>query len=321
MPAGIPTTAPTRHPIPSEPSAHPTRAPMATAAAVTPIRIPPAPAGSNVWRGGRSIRREHIKLVTARNGSRTGFRRTLYARSVHVEIVGDGPRVVLVHGSVGNGASTWSAQRPLAERFTLVIPDRPGSPPNPPVDRVDFEEQAPLVAELLGDGADLVGHSYGGVISLYAAGLRPDAVRSLTVIEPPAFGLARGHPEVDRLVDALAELWSDDGPVDPAIFLSEFSSLVIGRPVPPGRELSPALEQGVRTLMVERPPVEADPPLEELAQAPFPKLIVSGAHSAAFDRVCDVLTQRLRAERVVLPGQAHNAQRAPGFNERLLDFL
>jgi pimeloyl-ACP methyl ester carboxylesterase len=240
---------------------------------------------------------------------------------VHVETVGRGPRVVLVHGSVGNGASTWSAQRELAERFTLVIPDRPGSPPNPPVDRVDFEEQAPLVAELLGDGAQLVGHSYGGVISLYAAALRPEAVRSLTVIEPPAFGIARGDADVDRLVEELAELWSDDGPTDPAVFLSEFSSRVIGRLVPPERELSPALEQGVRTLMVERPPVEADPPLDALAQAPFPKLVVSGAHSAAFDRVCDVLEQRLRAKRVVLPGQAHNAQRAPGFNETLVRFL
>src|SRR5881394_2404637 len=109
---------------------------------------------------------------------------------MRVVTIGSGPRVVLVHGSVGNGRSTWEAQLPVAERFTLVIPDRPGSPPNPPVDRVDFEEHAPLVAELLADGAHLVGHSYGGVISLYAAAGRPAAVRSLTLIEPPAFGVA-----------------------------------------------------------------------------------------------------------------------------------
>ncbi|TMK95757.1 MAG: alpha/beta hydrolase [Actinobacteria bacterium] len=241
-------------------------------------------------------------------------------RFVHVETVGRGPRVVLVHGSVGNGWSTWSAQRPLAERFTLVVPDRPGSPPNPPVDHVDFEEQAPLVAELLEDGAHLVGHSYGGVISLYAAGLRPDAVRSLTVIEPPAFGIA-DHPDVDRLVGRLAVLWSDAGPTDPAVFLSEFSSRVIGRAVPPDRDLSPELEQGVRTLMVERNPWEADPPLGALARALFPKLVVSGGHSGAFDAVCDVLERRLGAERAVLPGAAHNAQRAPGFNDLLVSFV
>ena len=235
--------------------------------------------------------------------------------------LGHGPRVVLVHGSVGNGESTWSAQFPLSERFTLVVPDRPGSPPNPPVERVDFEEQAPLVAGLLEDGAHLVGHSYGGVISLYAAALRPDAVRSLAVIEPPAFGVARGDPDVERLVRELAALWDQAGSLEPAVFLSEFSSRVIGRRVEPERELTPALEQGVRTLMVERAPWEADPALDELAQAPFPKLVVSGGHSAAFDAVCDVLEGRLGAERAVLPGAAHNAQRAPGFNERLVAFL
>jgi pimeloyl-ACP methyl ester carboxylesterase len=249
------------------------------------------------------------------------FSHTLYARSVQVETVGRGPRVVLVHGSVGNGWSTWAAQRPLAERFTLVVPDRPGSPPNPPVEHVDFEEQAPLVADLLEDGAHLVGHSYGGVISLYAAGLRPEAVRSLAVIEPPAFGVARGHPAVDGLVEELAALWARVGSIGPTAFLAEFSSLVIGRPVPPERGLSPELEQGVRTLMVERPPWEADPPLDALARAPFPKLVVSGAHSPAFDAVCDVLEERLSAERAVLPGGAHNAQRAPGFNETLAEFL
>jgi pimeloyl-ACP methyl ester carboxylesterase len=240
---------------------------------------------------------------------------------MHVRTLGNGPRLVLVHGSVGNGESTWGAQVPLADRFRLVIPDRPGSPPNPPVERVDFEEQAPLVAELLEDGAHLVGHSYGGVISLFAAAARPRAVRSLTLIEPPAFGLASEDPAVRRLTAALAPLWAEDGPRDPGVFLNEFSALVIGRRIPADTPLSPALEQGVRTLMVERAPWEAQPPIDELAAAPFPKLVVSGGHSAAFDAICDVLEARLGAERAVLAGAAHNAQRAPGFNERLTSFL
>jgi pimeloyl-ACP methyl ester carboxylesterase len=245
----------------------------------------------------------------------------LYADRVHVETVGSGPRVVLVHGSVGSGWSTWWAQRPLEERFTLVVPDRPGTPPNPPVEHVDFEEQAPLVAELLEDGAHLVGHSYGGVISLYAAALRPDAVRSLTLIEPPAFGIALDDPAVARLAEELQALWAQAGSMEPAVFLSEFSIRIIGRRLPPRMELPPDVEQGVRTLMVERLPSEADPPLEELARAPFPKLVVSGGHSAAFEAVCDVLVERLRAERAMLPGAAHNAQQAPGFNDLLARFL
>src|SRR5437016_6230802 len=219
---------------------------------------------------------------------------------VHVETVGSGPRVVLVHGSVGGGWSTWWAQRPLAERFTLVVPDRPGTPPNPPVDRVDFEEQAPLVAGLLENGAHLVGHSYGGVISLYAAALRPEAVRSLALIEPPAFGLALEDPAVATLVDELHALWDRARSMEPAVFLSEFSIRIIGRRIPATMELPPDVEQGVRTLMVERLPSEADPPLEELAQMPFPKLVVSGGHSEAFDAVCAVLAERLGAERAEL---------------------
>src|SRR5688572_3711304 len=64
---------------------------------------------------------------------------------------------------------TWTVQQPLAERFELVMVERPCFPPNPPVDRVDFESDAALVAELLDPGDHLVGHSYGGVISMLAA--------------------------------------------------------------------------------------------------------------------------------------------------------
>ena len=52
------------------------------------------------------------------------------------------PRVVFVHGSVVNGEGTWAAQRPLAGRFELVVPNRRGFPPGPDVERVDFEDEA-----------------------------------------------------------------------------------------------------------------------------------------------------------------------------------
>jgi len=95
----------------------------------------------------------------------------------------------LVHGSVGNGSVTWESLRPLADRYTLVILDRPGYPPNPPLEQADFDQQAGALAELLQPGDHLVGHSYGGVISLLAAA-QANGLRSLTVNEPPAFGVA-----------------------------------------------------------------------------------------------------------------------------------
>jgi len=235
---------------------------------------------------------------------------------MHLETVGAGPRIVLVHGS--GGTSGWPAQRPLAERYTLVMPTRSGYPPNPPLERIDFEEQAKELLELLEPEDHLVGHSYGGVILLLAAAeVRPT---SLTVLEPPAFGVARGHPAVDRLIEELAPLWPTD--LEPEDFLRKFVEILgafgsYNAPSP----LPPEMEASVRALMVERAPWEAEIPFETLAAAPFPKLVVSGGHNAAFDAVCDVLEERLGAERAVLPGAGHSIPRAPGFNDLLVDFL
>jgi pimeloyl-ACP methyl ester carboxylesterase len=240
--------------------------------------------------------------------------------SLRVERIGAGPPVLLVHGSVTGGASTWGGQLPLAERFTLVVADRPGYGQTPMVAQEDFETDAPLVAEALGDGAHLVGHSYGGVVSLMAAAQRPEAVRSLTVIEPPAFAVARGNPAVEDLVSQLRDHW-ESGPFEPEPFLRGFLGIV-GSPFDPPSPLPPDLERGARVLLVERGPWEAKIPLETLARAPFPKLVVSGAHHPAFDAVCDFLEQKLDAERAVIPGAGHSVQRTGGpFNERLEAFL
>ena len=235
---------------------------------------------------------------------------------MHVEVVGSGPRVALVHGSGGN--TGWRAQRPLAKRYTLVMPTRSGYPPNPPLERIDFEEQAGELLQLLEPGDHLVGHSYGGVVSLLAA---PQVeLASLTVLEPPAFGVARANSAVARLVEELAPLWPTDLP--PEVFLRRFVETVgaLG-PYDAPSPLPTELEASVRAMMAERPPWEAKIPLGELSATPFPKLVVSGAHDAAFDAVCDALERGLGAERAVLSGAGHSIPGAPGFTQRLEQFL
>ena len=226
---------------------------------------------------------------------------------------------MFVHGSVVNAELTWSAQKPLADRFEIVAPNRRGFPPGPDVEHVDFEDEAVWLEQFLEPGTHLVGHSYGGVISLLAAARRPDLLRSLTVVEPPAFGVARGVPAADEFVERIEAHWTSE-PRDPAEFLRGFLAIV-GSSIPPGN-FSPDLLQGARTLMVERSPAEAVIPLDRLARAPFPKLVVSGAHDPAFEAVGDVLEERLGAERAVLPGAGHSVQRlGEPFNELLSDFV
>ena len=230
----------------------------------------------------------------------------------HVETAGAGPRIVFVHGSVGTGAITWGAQRELADRYTLVVVDRPGYPPNPPLERIDFERQAAELGELLEPGDHLVAHSYGGVIAMLAADER---LRSLSLNEPPAFGLARGNPAVEEFLAAM-----ERAPREPRAYLEHFLPLVgVSLEVP--ERLSPPFEAATQAAMAERPPHEAEIPLERLHELPFPKLVVSGAHSEALDAVADVLEERLPARRGVVPGAGHNVQRAPGYNEALATFL
>jgi pimeloyl-ACP methyl ester carboxylesterase len=217
------------------------------------------------------------------------------------------PRLVLLHGSVTNAALSWGAQAALADRFALVLPNRPGFPPNPPVEQVDFDADAVWLEGVVQPGDHLVGHSYGGVIALLAAPRLPLA--SLTVIEPPAFGVARGDPAVERWLEVASRLPRESVREHLAAFLPH-----VGARFPLPDPLPPELQQGAEAFYSERRPDEAVIPLEPL---PYPVLVVTGAHEPAFEAVADVLCARLGAERLVLPGAGHAVQRAPGFNEEL----
>jgi pimeloyl-ACP methyl ester carboxylesterase len=178
-------------------------------------------------------------------------------------------RLVLVHGSVFAGQRTWRAQAPLAERFELLVLDRPGFPPNPPIERVDFAADARLVANLLTPGDHLVGHSYGGVITLLASALSPELVGSLTVIEPPATRVALDLPDVARFAGGAEDLWASGATADPAAFLEAFLAEV-GSEMELPSPLPPELEQGARALVGERGAWEAEIPLDVLRAASFP---------------------------------------------------
>lgn len=239
---------------------------------------------------------------------------------IHVERAGsDGPVVMLVHGSGAPGWGTFAAQRPLERRFHLVLPHRSGYPPNPPLERIDFEMQAAEIAEIVEPGSHLVGHSYGGVVALLAAGQLGGRLASLTVIEPPAFDVARGVAAVEELISGVEAIVREEP--EPRGYAARFAKLV-GSTFEPPDPLPPPMEAIIRASMVERPPWEADLPLEAVRRSGIPVLVVSGAHSPAFDAVCDVLTHELDGERAVLPGSNHSVQRTgQPFNDVLAAFV
>jgi pimeloyl-ACP methyl ester carboxylesterase len=251
--------------------------------------------------------------------------RRVGAQELDVDRHGSGPVVLFVHGSVVGAARTWRHQLPLAGEWSLLLVNRPGFAGSPPLARGDFEAEAPMVAELCErlapDGAHLVGHSYGAVIALYAAALRPDAVRSLTISEPGCMRVAAENPVVAAQIASGELLYEHVEELRPIDFLRAFRSGVGSTHETP-EELGEELLAGAALLMRERPPWEAEPPLRALREAPFAKLVISGGHSPVFEAICDALARELDARRETVAGRGHTipAAGAP-YNELLASFL
>ena len=112
------------------------------------------------------------------------------------------PTVVLVHGSAQGslvgGDRHFAAQSRLAMRgWRLVVPDRPGHGRSPAPGRPDDPQaDGAWVADLLGPAGHLVGHSFGGAVALAATAMRPEAVLSLTLIEPALHNLSSTDAEI-----------------------------------------------------------------------------------------------------------------------------
>jgi hypothetical protein len=134
-------------------------------------------------------------------------------------------------------------------------------------------------------------------------------------------GAAAGQPHVDAQISDGAYLYERAATFAPLEFLRAFRGGVGSTRETP-QELSGELLRGADLLMRERPPWEADPPFDALRSAAFPKLVISGGHSAVFEAVCDAVATRLQARRAVIRGRGHTipATGAP-YNACLHSFL
>ena len=233
---------------------------------------------------------------------------------------GEGPEVLLVHGGASPEA-TWGPLAPLGAHWTLARVYRRGYPPSPPPPegRQDFEVDAADVASFLGSRPHVVAHSYGVLGALIAATRAPAQVRSLTLIEPPLFYLVPGDREVARL-ERMGNAVLTHGLETDAATLREFLRLA-GAPEVGDGPLPDQIARGVRRAHGSRVPREARPALELVRAAGVPSLVVSGGHAQALERICDALSTVLDAQRLVAPGAGHFIAAAPGFVDRLHEFL
>lgn len=115
-------------------------------------------------------------------------------RTFHVQRLGSGPPVVLIHGLVIGNLATWffGVAPRLARRRSVLLYDQRGHGLSAPAESgFDLDTSSADLGSLLDavDGfpgpVDVVGHSYGGAVALRFAIDRPERVRRLVVLDAP----------------------------------------------------------------------------------------------------------------------------------------
>lgn len=237
----------------------------------------------------------------------------------HVVRLGGGVRRVLfIHATLGSAASWTRVQAPLLSKLAMTAFDRPshgesaqwtgdGGPAGLHL------LTTTIAAGLIEGRADIVGHSYGATIALRLALDLPHRVRSLTLVEPPLFSLARGTRAWEDHAEAMAgfdaALSAGDRDRAAQIFQAAIS------PEAPWEGLNDRardrLARQIERIGEERAVTDDDAPgltapgrLEEILQ---PVLLIEGSASPAIvNRVHDALAGRIpQAQRVVVMGAGH----------------
>lgn len=239
-----------------------------------------------------------------------------------------GPRVVLVHGSAQGskvgGALHFKAQERLAERgWQLLVPDRPGHGLSPDPGRPDDAvADGALVADLLGDGAHLVGHSFGACVALAAAAKRPEAVRSLTIIEPAMAAMAANKPVVlgfiFRIVSILLFSRSPESRIQRFVKLVNIPPDIRG-----GSDAEELHRMGIAIKQLKLPSKgDLLRQWEVVKNAGIPVWVVSGGWNPAFEAISDEAARVANGKRSVIRSEHHFPQQVSDqFNTELAAFM
>lgn len=116
--------------------------------------------------------------------------------SLHYEMIGDGPPLLMIAGYMSDHAS-WTPLIPLLDKhFTCVQPDNRATgrsmPWDAPVSIAHMAEDALALMDHLGHARfHLLGHSMGGIIALHMARSAPDRIASASIAASAPVRLAR----------------------------------------------------------------------------------------------------------------------------------
>lgn len=169
---------------------------------------------------------------------------------------------------------------------------------------------------MISDGpVTLFAHSIGAVPAVLAAASAPAADAALVLVEPALYDIARGEPVIERHIAAVTEARSQAADANLRGFWAILRPLMFGGPidddlwneerpvanrwsttnVPWGHDVRPAMLESI------------------------PALVVTGGWNDEYEHIAAVLSSH-GAEHVVIPGAAHRAQDAAGFDGVVREF-
>lgn len=228
---------------------------------------------------------------------------------LHVDVRGEGPAVVLVHGATGSAADWVLVRRELQVDHRVVSYDRRGRGRSGDAAACSFEAELDdlrAVLDLVGEPVHLVGHSFGARLALEVAAGRED-LRSLTLYEPPLDTdvLAAGHERVRAL--HAAQDWEGVLAVFQPLAGIPPEELAVFRTVPGVWE---GFLDGARTVEREAGALRSRPvdlAAADRVRAPAQVLVGGLSDAVVYETGRDELVRRLRAQVHELPAQRHTA--------------
>lgn len=107
---------------------------------------------------------------------------------INYKIAGQGPAILVLHGWGGSSDSWMETQKILSQEYRVVIPDLPGfgksAPPANPWGVGDYMDFVLKFTQRLNlEKFFLIGHSFGGRISIKFTGKYPERVKSLILCD------------------------------------------------------------------------------------------------------------------------------------------
>jgi pimeloyl-ACP methyl ester carboxylesterase len=246
------------------------------------------------------------------------------------ERAGDGPPLVLLHGYVGDGPTTWRSQlEGLAGEFTMIAWDAPGagrsSDPPETLGMAGYADcLAGFITELAIERPHIAGLSFGGALAIELARRHPTIPRTLILVSAYA-GWAGSLPadvtdQRLRQALALADLLPEEF-VDallPTMFSTDTAPELIDAFAASMRAFHPV---GFRAMAR----ASAEDLRDALPHIDIPTLLVYGdrdvrAPLTVADHLHAAITE---STLIVMPDAGHpcNVEAADDFNETVTSFL